>query len=209
MAFNLEEKPQLPHALAFAAANCSKGLVVDVGANGGRETAAARASGYRVLAFECLASEFVRLRAKFIHDPMVTLLYACVSDSVGLHPFHHASAGSSLHLSAVSSDTEARMRKKAHSAVSIVPSFPLDPMLASGPLAMEPVCVLKIDVQGHEVFVLRGAEETIRKHRPVIIFEYDPRFGPQAINLSPHALLSIQSSPKRISDAIGNPRCLF
>jgi hypothetical protein len=30
-----------------------------------------------------------------------------------------------------------------------------------------------------ELAVMKGSESTIRKHRPVIIFEFDPRFGPQ------------------------------
>ena len=36
-----------------------------------------------------------------------------------------------------------------------------------------------MDTQGHEPAVLRGLARTIEKHRPVVIFEYDPRFGPQ------------------------------
>jgi FkbM family methyltransferase len=31
--------------------------------------------------------------------------------------------------------------------------------------------LIKIDVEGHEIFVLKGAEEIIKIHRPVIIFE--------------------------------------
>ncbi|KAL1507860.1 hypothetical protein AB1Y20_007468 [Prymnesium parvum] len=178
--YHLEQKPQLADALAFAAPTCPKGLVIDVGANGGKETSAARAKGYRVLAVECLVPEYLRLQAQWLHDPMITLLSGCASDAVGLHRFHHASAGSSLHKAAVSGDAEARMHAKARSLVTNVPSFPLDPMLESGPLSAEPLCVLKVDVQGHEIFVLRGVARSIRKHRPVVIFEYDPRFGPQA-----------------------------
>jgi len=30
---------------------------------------------------------------------------------------------------------------------------------------------VKIDVEGHELSVLRGAEKTIKKHKPVILIE--------------------------------------
>jgi len=177
--FNLDHKPQLPEAMAFASPKCSKGLVIDVGANGGRETNSARALGYRVLSVECLVPEYLKLQAQWLNDPMITLLSGCASDSVGMHAFHHASAASSLHSSALGGEAEMKLAKKSRNRVSNVPSFPLDPFLAEGPLANEPLCVLKIDVQGHEIWVMQGIAKAIKKHRPVVIFEYDPRFGPQ------------------------------
>ena len=113
--YNLGHKPQLPEALTFAQPKCPKGLVVDVGANGGKETNTARAMGYRVLSVECLVEEYMRLQTQWINDPMITLLYGCASDSVGLHAFHHASAGSSMHSSAIANENEMRMFKKAGS----------------------------------------------------------------------------------------------
>lgn len=35
------------------------------------------------------------------------------------------------------------------------------------------VDLIKIDVEGHEWFALKGAEKTIRKNRPLIVFEYN------------------------------------
>jgi FkbM family methyltransferase len=37
------------------------------------------------------------------------------------------------------------------------------------------VALIKIDVEGHEAAVVRGAAETISKHAPAIVFEYAPQ----------------------------------
>ncbi len=37
------------------------------------------------------------------------------------------------------------------------------------------VALLKVDVEGHELQVFRGAKETIARHRPIIIFECENR----------------------------------
>jgi FkbM family methyltransferase len=39
-----------------------------------------------------------------------------------------------------------------------------------------PVSLIKIDIQGADLFALRGAVQTIRRHRPAIIFEYEEQF---------------------------------
>jgi Methyltransferase FkbM domain len=42
-----------------------------------------------------------------------------------------------------------------------------------------PVSCIKFDVEGHEPAAIRGALETIRKHRPTIIFEYHWDIAPK------------------------------
>ena len=44
----------------------------------------------------------------------------------------------------------------------------------------EPVGLIKIDVEGHEIAVLRGAETLIRRDRPVLIVESEKRHAPEA-----------------------------
>lgn len=51
---------------------------------------------------------------------------------------------------------------------SQVEARPLDAVLAGNSL---PVSLLKIDVEGHEPEVLKGARATLRKHRPTVVFE--------------------------------------
>ena len=37
--------------------------------------------------------------------------------------------------------------------------------------------LIKIDAQGYDYFVIEGAKETIKKHKPIIIFELEPWFS--------------------------------
>ena len=46
-------------------------------------------------------------------------------------------------------------------------------------LALEQVALIKVDTQGADLRVLRGAEATIRRHRPVILFEWERDLGKQ------------------------------
>ena len=62
-----------------------------------------------------------------------------------------------------------------------VPVIALDEYLAahtagpSGPAAGTRVTAIKCDVEGHELEVFRGAERTLREHRPVLLFECEAR----------------------------------
>jgi FkbM family methyltransferase len=79
-------------------------------------------------------------------------------------------ASHSIHASAIS--------REAGAAVIHCPVGTIDEMLADGLLA--PPDVIKIDVEGGEFDVFRGAQKTIAEHRPAITFESDEnanRFG--------------------------------
>ncbi len=40
----------------------------------------------------------------------------------------------------------------------------------------EPICFIKVDIQGCDLFALQGAVETIKRYKPVIIFEFEEQF---------------------------------
>jgi len=54
-------------------------------------------------------------------------------------------------------------------AATTVPVVTIDDVCADAPVSL-----IKVDVEGHEAAVLRGAADTIARHAPSIVFEYAP-----------------------------------
>jgi len=50
------------------------------------------------------------------------------------------------------------------------------PVLTIDEVCPGPVALIKIDVEGHEAAVVRGAASTIDRYSPAVIFEYAPEF---------------------------------
>jgi len=53
----------------------------------------------------------------------------------------------------------------------VVQTATLDDILASCEFSEEPVAFIKIDVEGHELSVLRGSSRTLQRWDPIVIFE--------------------------------------
>jgi hypothetical protein len=66
--------------------------------------------------------------------------------------------------------TDAGSSKAQAIALQTLDAFSLE----HGQFDDAPIKLLKIDIEGHEYKALRGAEQVIRKHRPVILFEQHP-----------------------------------
>ena len=146
-------------------------VAVDVGANGAdwtRQLSRIVGKGGAVYAFEA--------------DPYYAeaTLWACRSlrlSNVVLFPFglsdrfEHASLNAMDVQGARASGVSAIDRNvKEGKFVYSVELRPMDSLIHDWPRI--PDCrVIKIDVEGFELFVLRGARETIERSRPVIIFE--------------------------------------
>ena len=151
-------------ALAFALIRPGD-TVVDAGANKGSYTYWLRKAvgpGGKALAFEPqpkLAQYLEEARARF-NWANVTVREVALSDTGGTGRLHVPGGGVSpgASLEAVGGDTfECRVAT-------------LDDELAG-----RPVTFLKIDVEGHELALFRGAEQTLRACQPALLFECEAR----------------------------------
>ena len=115
----------------------------------------------RHFAFEAIPASAALLRTKFPH---ATVVEVAVSDVEGTSEFHHV----------VSNPGYSGLRRRSYPRddfevqVVRVRTAPLDALLPPD-LKMD---FIKIDVEGAELQVLRGALRTIRTHRPCILFEH-------------------------------------
>ncbi|KAF5459153.1 hypothetical protein F2P56_023133 [Juglans regia] len=175
------------------------GLVVDVGANVGMASFAAAAMGFRVLAFEPVFENLQRICDGIYLNRvgnLVTVFEAATSDRTGNITFHKLVGR--LDNSAVSA-TGAKMAFKSNEEIALeVRSIPLNEVIPES----EPVLLIKVDVQGWEYHVLKGASKLLmRKGReaPYLIYEEDEKL-----------LQASNSSAKEIQDflqTVGYSHC--
>jgi FkbM family methyltransferase len=157
--------------LALISAICPGQVAVDCGAyKGSYLWSLSRAVGPgRVVAFEPQAEparylEEVVARCGFTN---VTVEHKAVSDHDGRMTLHipggSASPGASV---------EQEFRADPDCAMEEVTVVSLDGYFAG---SIVRIAALKIDVEGHELAVFRGAEGLIEKHSPVLVFECEDR----------------------------------
>jgi FkbM family methyltransferase len=138
--------------------------VLDVGANIGWYTARLSqlvgANG-RVFAFEPMPETFhlLAFNARLFPFPNVTLLNVAASDSFGM-------AGMEVPLSGAGTPDLYQARLASTSADTTVYRLPLDALSIPGRVSF-----VKVDVEGHEINVLRGMERTLRENRPRVVVE--------------------------------------
>jgi FkbM family methyltransferase len=137
----------------------SGGIVFDVGAHRGewtRELLRQAPGIAEVHCFEPSASHWPEIAA--IGDPRVRLVQAAVADSVGEAVLYSTEPGSVL--------ASLTARDLSHMGLTFehterVRTLTLDSYLQSG--AIERVDYLKLDVEGHELAALRGADAALRR----------------------------------------------
>lgn len=159
----------------FKSKGKDNGLVVDVGGNVGIASFAAAVMGFRVFAFEPVLENLQRIcdgiYLNRVRD-LVTVFEAAASDHLGNITFHKLVGR--LDNSAVSA-TGAKLAFKSNEEVAVqVRTVPLDDVIPES----EPVLVLKIDVQGWEYHVLKGATKLLSRdasEAPYLIYEEDER----------------------------------
>ncbi|BAT76360.1 hypothetical protein LR48_Vigan01g259400 [Vigna angularis] len=151
------------------------GLVVDVGANVGMATFAASAMGFQVLAFEPVFENLQKICEGIYFNrvaDLVTVFEAAASDRVGNITVYKLLGR--LDNSAISA-TGAKLAFKSNEEVAFqVKTVPLDEVIPES----KPVLLLKIDVQGWEYHVLKGASKLLSRkgsQAPYLIYEEDER----------------------------------
>jgi FkbM family methyltransferase len=151
------------------------GLVVDVGANTGFYSLLAAASSRRarIHAFEPLA-EVADALSKNVwlnrRERRTRLCSEAVGDLIGEVPLYVPDGSHGLIETSASLDPGF---KESLRGFDTVPATSLDAHLARHPGLH--VSVLKIDVEGQEHRVLRGAEKVLGADRPLIFYEILPR----------------------------------
>lgn len=134
--------------------------MVDVGAYTGLYALAAARHGAYVLALEPNPNSARRLRLNMannppVHGDVVDMPWAA-GDREGRHPF--TLHGRAHMTSAASLDDHGEY---------MVPVTTIDALCQTA----SPVRAIKIDVEGYELSVLRGAHDTLSRHHPMVIAE--------------------------------------
>lgn len=149
-------------------------IVVDVGAHAGRHLARfVECVGPRghVHGFEPLPDMHAQLRQRFSGAENVTLYNVALSDMSGKVDFVHA----------VGAPEESGFRERSYNNPGIVKPTHIE--VAAARLdeyadALDGLRFIKIDVEGAEMNVLRGAVEVLARYRPVVSVEYGrPAYG--------------------------------
>ncbi len=156
-----------PHSLALWSrlASISEGLIVDVGAHTGSYSLAALAvKPNKVLSFEPYFMNYSRLLLNMRLNAFsrAGAYMLALSDVSGLSDFS-VSTG----LDYLSTGGALGVRNEGHNYP--VRTVSLD--LFSAEKNLERISLLKIDVEGHELSVLKGSREILHKYRPLIFFE--------------------------------------
>ena len=138
-------------------------IFVDVGAHIGSIVAAVvdNDSSIRIVAIEAIPEKVIRLRKKF---PLATIHECAVSEYEG-----EASFFVDLQRSGYSSLSTKETRAGSATREIRVKVCRLDQLVVSGD-----VDIIKIDVEGAELGVLKGAQGLLQQSRPIVMFESGP-----------------------------------
>lgn len=142
-------------------------VCIDVGCNRGQvlKQMIALAPNGRFLAFEPIPDLFSRLTDEFSSDN-IRLFQVALSDKAGISTFNYV----------VTNPAYSGLKKRHYDrsnekdTVIQVKTQTLDSVLESE--SVERVDYIKIDVEGAEYLVMKGAVECIKKSKPYIVFEH-------------------------------------
>ena len=150
-------EPELARLASYAPRG---GTAVDVGAWYGPWTRGLRRLADRVVALEPAADLAGLVAAAY---PDVRVVQAAASDHVGTATLYLPDGGAGVGTSSV---------EGGDGRPVTVPRVSLDSLELTG------VSFVKLDVEGHELPALRGAERTIRRDAPLLLVEVEERMQP-------------------------------
>jgi FkbM family methyltransferase len=184
----------------------SDAIVLDIGANVGHHSLALAALVARVHAFEPYPPRLDSLRANIARNPQlpISIHPIALGDRDGAAPFRHTVDG---HWAGVQYDPEGSLR------------FPMlhgDTYLNKQ--RIEHVHLIKLDVDGNELEILRGLRNTLNRDRPIIMVEANEGIRefhgdlPEQYHFLQHVPLGGLIAAKRLCDvdvqATGNVFCV-
>lgn len=149
-------------------------ISIDVGANIGFYSALLAPLSQRVFSFEANPHLQPYLTNNLFRFKNVTLFPVAASSFTGEIEFNIPySAEDQLSVSGQGGTSGLFMKKTGVEMINTkVPCFPVDS------LKLENVGFMKIDVEGAELEVIKGAEDTIRRCRPNVVIENEYRHNP-------------------------------
>jgi len=155
-----------------------KSVCVDVGANKGQilQMMINAAPGATHIAYEPLPKMYNLLIRKFASAARIYKV--ALSDEKGTSPFYHTREDT-----AYSGLKKRDYPKKFHLEKLVVATDRLDNLIPED----IKVSLIKIDVEGAEYKVLKGATETIKRCKPVVIFEFG-QGGADEYDVSPEMM---------------------
>ena len=146
-------------------------IAIDVGANVGVYTTLLSSLAQKVIAFEPHSSNAEIIAARGLHN--LDIRTCAVSNKVG-----HATL-------TTPADAHTEDRGRATLEADTLTETTLSKItvgtVALDTLAGQDVGFIKIDVEGHEVSVIEGAEKLIARQKPVILVEIEDSFRPNAV----------------------------
>jgi FkbM family methyltransferase len=149
-------------------------VAIDVGAHVGLYTDFLARLSSRVLAVEPHPNNAAHLRALGIKN--CTVFETALSDKQGEESLVIPSFGGSLDTARATIDKGNALDGAEHATTLSVKVSTLDALCSALPPS-ERISFIKIDVEGHELEVIRGSLGTIREHRPTIMAEVEARHG--------------------------------
>jgi FkbM family methyltransferase len=160
--------------------------ILDIGANEGQFAHEIRRECPRALvySFEPLPDVFSRLQANVANDDRIVPVNIGLGEHSGAMPMHRSDLSPSSSLLPMADAHRQEWPKSAHFEVVEVGIERLDDWVARSGATLRRDLLVKLDVQGFELSVIRGGRETLRKARMVIaevsfeeLYEGQPLFA--------------------------------